>query len=138
MRKLFVVFLVTGSLGLGLLVPRGSSAPAPADRSARFEYGELRFSDVLVRPAGQPGGPKLQAAKQVTARWNTANEEVEGKDWADLGDKLKAPAAKKDSDVAQKLRVFDRLGAEGWEVYEHTSNKALGTTDTWSLRRRVP
>jgi hypothetical protein len=75
----------------------------------------------------------------VSVRWATAEAEAEGTDWADLGDKLKAPAAKKDAAaVALKLRVLDRLGADGWEVYAQAGSDATANYATWSLKRRLP
>src|SRR4051794_13244558 len=50
-RKLLVVSLVAGALALGMFVPRGSSAPALAEKAGRFEYGELQYSDRFVVPA---------------------------------------------------------------------------------------
>jgi hypothetical protein len=60
-----------------------------------------------------------------------------------LVDKLKAPAVKKESSTTlRRLRVFDRLGADGWEVVEHTEKEGGGFspsfTATWAFKRRVP
>jgi hypothetical protein len=140
MRKVLVVCLVAGALALGLFVPRGSSAPASAGR-ATVEYGELRYTANLLVREGQPGQPKPQPVRQVTANWYTAAGAVEAKEWKDLGDKLRAPGAKDDaSPLALRLRVLDRLGADGWEVYEHErpANGFGGSTETWMLRRRLP
>lgn len=135
MPKVHVISLVAGVLALGVFVSRGSSAPA--DKGVRFEYGEIEYSDVTVFPRGQPGQPQ-PGVRRVTARWTTSGTTVEGAGWADLGDKLKAPAADKDaSEVALRLRVLDRLGADGWEVYARTAGPS-GQAGNWSLKRRVP
>ena len=141
MRKLLVVSLVAGALALGLLVPRGTAAPNLTDKPGRFEYAVLKFTRSAAPAAGQPGGvpaPTIWTAKVV---WATADEEVEADGWADLATKLKAPAAKKEgSDLLHQLRAFNRLGADGWEVYEH-ERPAGGfgsTTESWLLKRRLP
>jgi hypothetical protein len=139
MRKVLVVSLLAGALGLGLLVPRGTSAPAMPDKPVRYQYAQLRYDRTYVALPGNlaPGGPPAPAVPVVSVRWATADSLVEGTDWATLGDKLKAPAAKRDGALAQTLRVLDRLGADGWEVYEHSA-PAHGDSDTWWLKRRLP
>ena|SRR5947208_783602 len=139
MRKLVVVSLVAGALALGLVVPRGTTAPALTDKPARYQYAQLRYARTYVAPPANPapGAPPAPAVAVVSVRWATADDLVEGTDWANLGDKLKAPAAKREGALAQTLRVLDRLGADGWEVYER-SEQTNGNFVTWSLKRRVP
>ena len=139
MRKVVVVSLVVAALALGLLVPRGTTAPALADKPVRYQYAQLRYVRTYVAPPANPapGVPPVPAVAVVSVRWATADDLVEGTDWANLGDKLKAPAAKREGALTQTLRVLDRLGAEGWEVYEHSS-PTTGDLDTWWLKRRVP
>jgi hypothetical protein len=75
----------------------------------------------------------------VTVRWATGDEEVQAETWEQLAEKLKAPAAKKEGTATvHKLRVFNRLGADGWEVVEHTGTDGTVGTATWLLKRRVP
>lgn len=59
MRKLLVVALVAGALGLGFVVPRGTSAPPPAEQAVRWEHAELTET------------------VNGRATWVTAKEEVE-------------------------------------------------------------
>lgn len=137
MRKLLAV-LAVAALGLGLFVNRGPAAPAIGDRPVKFEYAELVYSDRFVAPAPQPGAFPGPGVRQVTVVWSTSQDEVEAKSWDDLADKLKAPAPKKPgSETVQRLRVFDRLGAEGWEVSEHVQ-KGINGPVTWAFKRRVP
>jgi hypothetical protein len=139
MRKVLVVSLVAAALALGLLVPHGSSAPALADKPVRYEYGRLRYARSFVALPGNlaPGGPPAPPVAVVTVTWATTDDQVEGTDWANLGDRLKAPAAKKDGPPAQTLRVLNRLGADGWEVYEHAA-PTNSDVEAWWLKRRLP
>jgi len=130
------------ALALGLCAGAGPAAPALADKPPRWEYAELKFSRVLAPPPGvvrQPGGG-VPVAPQVVIRWSTAEEEVEEKGWEELADKLKAPAPKKEGSPAtvHKLRVLNRLGADGWEVFEHTGTDGTTGTATWLFKRRAP
>jgi hypothetical protein len=157
MRKVLVVSLVVGALALGLLVPRGTSAPALADKPPRYEYGELRYLARLAAPAGMaaprpaagigafpppgaPAGPPpapAPAQPKVLARWSMVSAEVEAASWDDLADKLKAPPGKNDgSPTVHKLRVLTQLSAEGWEMLDHQVPDE--TTTVWAFRRRVP
>jgi hypothetical protein len=139
MRKVVVVSLVVAALALGLPVPHGTTAPALADKPVRYQYAQLRYVRTYTAPPANPaaGAPPAVAVPVVSVRWATADDLVEGTDWANLGDKLKAPAAKREGALAQTLRVLDRLGTDGWEVYEHAA-PTTGDLDTWWLKRRVP
>ena len=93
------------------------------------------------RAARPTGGGRSGAVAQVSIQLAVGGEEIEGKDWSELADKLKAPALKKEgSDMLHKLRVFNQLGLEGWEVVSHAGADGIGTSGTgsWMLKRRVP
>ena len=153
MRKVVVVCLLVGALALGLLVPQSSSAPAPADKPVRYEYAELSFArsfaggpgggfaPPIAMPVG-PGGvampPPNMPGLTTAIRWTTAEEQVEVKEWEELADKLKAPAAKKESPAAvHKLRVLNRLSELGWEVLDRPLLDTTGAA-TVAFRRRLP
>jgi hypothetical protein len=139
MRKLIAALAIAGALGLGLFVNRGPAAPNLGDKPVRYEYAELTFTLRFLAPAAQPGAPPPQAVPQVTVVWSTSQEEVKATGWEDLADKLKAPAAKKDgSPTMHRLRTFDRLGQDGWEVIEHTEKAGFTNTGTWAFKRRLP
>src|SRR5438552_1764605 len=98
MRKVLVVSLVAGALALGLFVPRGSSAPALADKPVRYEYAELQVARGFVAqgamlraapavaagggavipppvaggPAPAPAVPVFQGPVPTTIQWSTA------------------------------------------------------------------
>ncbi len=120
-----------------------SAAPALGDKAPTWEYAELKAERVFTRPGagGQPGAPPVPP--QVVIRWTTAEGEIEEKGWAEMADKLKAPPPKKEGLPAtvHKLRVLNRLGADGWEVIDHTGTDGMeGRTGpaTWLLKRRAP
>lgn len=139
MHKVLVVSLVAGALVLGLLVPRGTTAPALGERPAKYEYAELKWSRTFVAAAGQPGAPPAPQIAKVKVVWTTADEFVEADGWDDLADKLKAPAAKKaGSETLQQMRAFNRLGVDGWEPYEHVTPPGFFQQTTWSFKRRLP
>src|SRR4051812_11297403 len=100
--------LAAGLLALGVLAAR-------PDRPPLWEYAELTYDrrsvPVAPRPGWEEGMPKgLPVATRVTVGWRRAGALVEAAEWADLADRLGAPAG------GDRLRVFDRLGADGWEV----------------------
>jgi hypothetical protein len=124
---------------LSLFAPAVSAAPALGDKPPKWEYAELEFSRVYI--PGQPGAGR--PVPQVTVRWTMAGDEVEGSSWQNLADKLKAPAPKKEASVTQhKLRVFNQLGADGWEMIEHTGTDGIRESGTerakWTFKRRAP
>ena len=83
----------------------------------------------------------IQQAALPAFRWITSTDEFGVKSWEELAEKLKAPApAKKDSSVLMhKMRVFDKLGAEGWElVGPPGGSSSTGAAGTWMFKRRVP
>jgi hypothetical protein len=133
MRKFATLSL---AIALIVLVSHGPAAPAPGDKPIRWEYAEL--SRAFILPAAQPGAP--QARAQLNIRWSTADEEIEGSEWDDLANKLKAPPLKQaGSQLLQKLRLFNRLGADGWEIIEHTGlDGTTGGRAHWTFKRRAP
>ena len=85
------------------------------------------------------GPAAAPAVATVTVRWATAEEEVQAESWEQLAEKLKAPAPKKEpTPTVHKLRVLNRLGADGWEIAEHTGTDGTTGTATWVFKRRVP
>ena len=73
----------------------------------------------------------------MTVRWTTGEEEIEAKEWEELGDKLKAPSPKKESPSGvHKLRVLNKLSADGWEILDRPAGDPA--TGVWTFRRRVP
>jgi predicted metal-dependent phosphoesterase TrpH len=123
MRKVLVISLVAAALGLGLLVPRGSSAPALAEKPVRYEYAELRY---YQRAA--PGGPPV-----LMYRWCTADEEIEALGWEGMAAALKAPESKRDGLHTHRIRVFNAIWRDGWEDVPHRNEG-----NVWAFRRRVP
>ena len=123
MRKVVVVALFAGALALGLLVPRGSSAPALADKPPRYEFAELRYYQQGV-PGGQP---------VIMYCWSTADEEIAAPGWDGLADALQAPKSKKGGARTDRLRVFNAIGRDGWEELLHQREG-----NVWAFRRRVP
>jgi hypothetical protein len=141
MLKVLIVSLVAGAFALGLLVPRGSSAPPQPDKGARFEYAVLKLTRTFPGVLGQPGAGTPPTKWTEKLVWSTADEEVEADGWDDWATRHNAPpAAKKESSETQRqLRVFNRLGDEGWEAYEREQTASLSpTTTTWSFKRRLP
>jgi hypothetical protein len=153
MRIAFPAF----AAALAWLIPGGPAAAQ--EKPAKYEYAELRFARTFGGPGGfgggppgafpggpvpglpgpagvAPGGPPGFAA-HTTVRWTTGEEELTFKDWEELADKLKAPSAKKDSPpTVHKLRVLNKLSADGWEVLDRPAADAA--SGTWTFRRRVP
>jgi hypothetical protein len=155
MCKPHLFLLLVCALSLLTFAPNATTAPTLGDKPPKYEYAELNF---VRTPAfggrngggqgkgqfgGQPGGKGGPAAGWVadTIRWTTGEEEIEVQEWAELGDKLKAPAPKKESPQSvHKLRVLNKLSADGWEMMD----QSLGDTrfpammGGWSFRRRLP
>jgi hypothetical protein len=137
-------------------VPGGPAAAQ--DKPVKYEYAELRLSRTFGGPGGfgggpfpgGPGAPGFPApgaapgpggppgfTPQPTIRWTTGEEEQTFKDWDELAEKLKAAPAKKDSPpTVHKLRVLNKLSADGWEILDRPAADAL--SGTWTFRRRLP
>jgi hypothetical protein len=147
MRKSYLFLLPVCVLSLLTFVPNARTAPALTDRPVKYEYAELSFTRTPVvagRAGGLGGGgggggpPPGPAGMPI--RWTTGEEEIEVQEWSQLGDKLKAPAPKKDSPQSvHKFRVLNKLSADGWEMIDqslgdirHPSIMGL------SFRRRLP
>ena len=93
-----------------------------------------------VRPYGLIG-VDVRGISEVSvtrASRTIATEEIETDTWEELGDKLKAPAAKKDAkDAAQRLRVLNHLGRQGWELVGRDKGDVAAIT-VWTFKRRLP
>jgi hypothetical protein len=140
MTKTFALALFTAA---ALAAGPATGAPALGDKPPRWEYAELHVQrSAVIRPLPiAPGGAAANPlpAPTVTVRWATAEEEVQAESWEQLAEKLKAPAPKKEgTPTVHKLRVLNRLGADGWEVVEHTGTDGTVGTATWLLKRRLP
>ena len=84
-----------------------------------------------------PPGAVVRPA-QTTVTWITSDGEVEATGWEELGKKLKAPAARKGAtDTTRKLRVLNRLGADGWEMVAHRPSESRSGDEVWLFKRRV-
>src|SRR5262249_5398843 len=117
MRKLITLSAIVAIVALGWLLFPGFGAPPLSGKPVRLGDAELRYFEE-THVGGDFGAPK-QPARVIPRmiRWITTEDEVEGNSWDDLAAKLKAPAARKEADkVTHKLRVFNQLGAEGWEL----------------------
>ena len=163
MRKVTLVAFILGTLGLLSLARPGTAAPNPGEKPVRYEYAELQFSRSFGGPPGGwpavgaplppavagPGGPGVGfpppalapapgMAANTTIRWTTAEEQVEVKEWSELADKLKAAEPKKESPATvHKLRVLNKLSADGWEVMDRPLFDS-GSPGTVAFRRRLP
>ena len=156
---------------LMLPVTGSNAAPAPAGGAAeKWEYAELHYTQSLSFPArnapggfapaggrgggggggaAQPGGRGVgQPARTVktTVSWVTADAETETSSWEELAKKLKAPAAKKGAPKsADRLRVLNRLGADGWELVScqgagfaaREGGFASGNNSVWFFKRKI-
>lgn len=136
MRTFIVTRIFTSIAVLGFLQsPQIQAVPLPADKPTTWEYGEL-----VYRPVGRFSDAAQPAPMQLPAvRWVTSEAEVAAKDWMEMAENLKAPAPKKEATTAtHKLRVFDRLGSDGWELVGQTNSSTTGGPTTWTFKRRVP
>jgi len=122
MRRLLIAFAVTAALTFGLLVPRGSSAPALPDKPVRYEFAELRYYQV----AGA-GGKNI-----LVYRWTTADDDFEGLGWEGMASRLKAPETKQEGPYTHRLRVFNAISRDGWQDVPHRNE-----SNVWVFRRRV-
>ena len=110
----------TLALAVGLVASQGLAAPALGDKPVKWEYAELNIQRGLQR-------------------FVTGDEEINARSWEELADKLKAPTPKKEGTPSvHKLRVLNRLGADGWELAEHLGTDGTTGMATWTFKRRVP
>jgi len=120
-----------------------AAVPAPSDKPVKWEYLEIAMR---ARGAGRGAADEAQQfqpeQKSAAAiRLITSGEEIDAKSWEDLAEKLKAPPPAKEATTAShKLRVFDRLGSDGWELVTSSggSTGATATAGSWMFKRRIP
>jgi hypothetical protein len=134
-RAAGVVFLAA-VLSFAVANPMGAApVPITAPATDKWEYGEVVFGRNPARgvAAGQPAPPA-----QTAIRWVTSDDEVEAQSWEEMATKLKAPAAKMNlSPNTHKLRAFNQLGAEGWELVGHQKADTPRGTEVWTFKRKV-
>jgi hypothetical protein len=118
------------------------AAPIPASSTqgaAQWEYCEVYCKGggfVGSRPRMPAGGPLPAAVPQGTTRLVTAETEIEATNWEDLATKIKAVETKStEGKPSHKLRVFNKLGADGWEIVECHHETGSGC-DVWTFRRK--
>jgi hypothetical protein len=146
MRKLITLSALVAVVVLGWLILPGSAAPALADKPVRWEYAELHYAPESIEGGGSDirGNPQPARVIPETVRWIKAEEEIEGKSWDELAAKLKAPAAHKDAkETTHKLRVFNQLGTDGWQLVgpekQRSGKMSFGASASiWAFKRRVP
>jgi hypothetical protein len=96
-----------------LLAALSPAAPALAEKPVRYEFAELRYSRTSQSVPGMPGQPR-QIMTKIDIRWATGDDEVQAESWNDLAKQMKAPEPKKEgSETVHKMRVLNRLNAEG-------------------------
>ena len=137
--------LLLVSASLLCMAASGQAAAGLPDMPVKWQYAELSYVYIPARPAGTaadgtvvPGTPA-----KTTIRWITAEGEVVADGWADMADRLKAPAFKKEGSTNyQRVQVLNLLGREGWELVQHTEATTTTTRTaphgTWTFKRRVP
>ncbi len=126
-----------GSDGTGGIDGFGPGLGGPAHGQWVDERGSKVGSPAVNQPT-----PKPAPAVPPALRLITSEGEVTAKSWDDLADKLKAPSfKKKDATTAvHKMRVFDKLGAEGWELIDTQDRTQNGTTpgvSSWMFKRKM-
>jgi hypothetical protein len=134
--------LLLASAGLLGLAGPVSTVPAPTDRPVvKWEYAELTYR----RYAGFPGGVTATGTvfpgqpDTEVIRWVTAEGEVEAKGWADLAERLKAPAFRPGGSAAsQRLQLLNHLGGMGWELVARPEPEPGAPTRLMTFKRRVP
>ncbi|HKB02981.1 MAG TPA: hypothetical protein VKD90_12225 [Gemmataceae bacterium] len=152
MKKPILFALAATAVVLGPGVVPVPAAPTLGEKPAKWEYCEVQyrrtargFGEREAQPGGLGGAPgglqPVPAAAQPAIKLITGEEEIEVKSWEELASKLKAPAPKKEGSAAlHKLRVLNRLGADGWELMGHTGGDGVtaATAGTWTFKRRLP
>ena len=121
-----------------LAAQRGSAAvPDPGGPSVeQWEYAELSATTRRVAAQGVAGiAPAVLAEMRIS--WSTASGEIEATGWDELAGKLGAEGAKAGAPTTvQRLRAFNRLGRDGWELTAHVKT-STSAPETWTFKRRV-
>jgi hypothetical protein len=122
--------------GLLLLATLSPAAPALAEKPVRDEFAELRQTRRVQ--AVQPGAPAGVVNTVSLFQWVTGDGQIEVETWEELARRLKAPEPKGEaSPSVHKMRVLNRLNAEGWEIVDRPVLEP-GATGAWQFRRKVP
>ncbi len=126
------------ALLLLVLVAAATPAPAPAVKGAdKWEYCEVQAREGAAQGAVPAPGAVPPA---WVVRWITTREVVETMGWDDLAASMKAPPLKKDaSPLSHKMRVFNHLGGEGWEMvsYHKPAGSGAAAVSVWVFKRKV-
>jgi hypothetical protein len=124
--------------GLAVLValsaeaPNAIPAPIPVITD-RWEYAELQRLDV-PQSLG-PNGDLVPAG--MLLRWATPEDEIIADSWDGFSKKLRTPNRdQKATYPADRLRVFNQLGAEGWELAAYTPG-TQAEPRAWTFKRKV-
>jgi hypothetical protein len=107
-------------------------AAAPVEK---WEYAELHHHERLVTT-------RADGSNASFVEWVTVNGLITGADWDGMAEKLNAPAvkpatlkeAKNESIVVHRLRVFNQIGDQSWELVTHNRDAERGD-DLWTFKR---
>jgi hypothetical protein len=104
---------------LATMIPASLAAaepePEPVARPAvRWQYAELQQRQSGAVAAAADDGTRTPG--KLVISWNTSSGKASADGWEEMAKKLKAPTPGKDAEPNHRLRVLDRLGAEGWEL----------------------
>jgi hypothetical protein len=151
-------------LAVAGIVAGGKAAPAPAPKGGdKWEYAELH---AYHYPGGSDNvGQRIPV--KATIRWTTAKATVEASAlntqpntrkpdgrwvstlsevaeaaWGNMAKKLNAQAADKgDSETTRRMKLFDSLGEQGWELVVYhprqLADEDLGTKTVWIFKRKA-
>ncbi len=112
--------------------PRAAPAPVPSP-GVKWVYGELH----CVELPGRLTENGLPLAPETSVTWDTAEDETTAAGWEDLAKRLKAPPPRKDAPgPLERLRVFDRLGADGWELAAYQPRRSGDAAEVWTFKRK--
>jgi ABC-type Fe3+ transport system substrate-binding protein len=142
MRRVVTSIVIATTLVVFVRV--NHAAPALGEKPVRWEYAELGFKQTVIPQPAQPGANPGGFLK-TTLVWSREGEEIEGKNWKELADNLKAQQLKGESSATrERLRVLNRIGAEGWELvgYQPAVDPGPGRgssrTESWTFKRPLP
>jgi hypothetical protein len=151
-------------LAVAGIVAGGKAAPAPASKGGdRWEYAELHAyhypggsnnvgQDIPVKATIRWTRAKITVEASAVStqhnkrkpdgKWVSTLPEVAEAAWGNMAKKLNAQAADKgDSETTRRMKLFDSLGEQGWElvVYHprHLSDEDLGTQTVWIFKRKA-